>query len=77
MGLQRRGLVGRQPIGPQQVDQAVGRDDRAPLEHESGEQSPLPLARWPGLVPGLRDPQRSEDPVPHVTTPSTWLKSEL
>ena len=77
VGLQGRGLVRRQPIRPQQVHEAVRRDDRAPLEHEGREQPPLSFAWWPGLVPGLRDPQRSEDPVPHVATPSTWLKSEL
>jgi hypothetical protein len=71
--LQRRGVIGRQSIRPQEIDQAVGGDDRAPFEHESSEQLPLPIARWPGLVPGVYDPQRPEHPVPHVTTLSTWL----
>jgi hypothetical protein len=51
--LQRRGVIGRQTIRPQEVDETVRRDDRAPFEHESSKQLPLPFARWPGLVPSV------------------------
>ena len=65
VGLQRGRLIGRQPVGPEQLGETVGADHRAALEHESREQAALPVSRRREVSVAVGDPEGSKDPVAH------------
>jgi hypothetical protein len=63
--LESSGAVVGQPVGPDVLEEAIGRDDVAPLEQEGAEEAALAGAGRREIARAVRDAKRAEHPVPH------------